>query len=250
MPIHDSRRLEHNIDSGHINIVTDSGQQVPAYWAQPRVGLRFSGICLLHDWWGMTPVMRLVANFLGQMGYYVIVPDMYLGLRATTAAEALSLLQKTEKQRYSIVDAALTVLETHHRTNRLVAVVGLGMGGTLAFEAAIKRDDLEAAASFAGFPQHYLGQFSRANTPILAVYGSEEPYTKPKVIQALQAELAMTRLHEHHHVQVIEGAGHEFFYEQPSPAHREITKQAVNSLLSFLEQYLEKPTPNNQASHS
>jgi carboxymethylenebutenolidase len=247
MPIHDSGRLEHNIDSGHINIVTDDGQQVPAYWAQPRTGQRFSGICLLHDWWGLTPLYRLLANFLGQMGYYVIVPDMYLGLQAKSAREALSLLQKTEQQRYGIVDAALTVLETHHRTNRLVAVLGLGMGGTLSFEAAIKRDDLEAAIAFAGFPQQYLGQFHRANTPLLAIYGSEEPYTKPNVIQALQAELSMTRLREHHRVQVIQGAGHDFFHDQPIPEYREISKQAVNTVLAFLEKYLEKPSNNHSA---
>jgi len=249
MPIHDSRRLEHTIDSGHINIVTDAGQRVPAYWAQPRVGKRFSGICLLHDWWGLTPVYRLLANFLGQMGYYVIAPDMYLGVQAKTPAEALSLLQKTEKQRYDIVDAALTVLETHHRTNRLVAVVGLGMGGTLAFEAAIKRDDLEASIAFSGFPQQYLGQFNRSNTPLLAIYGTEEPYTKHNVIQALQTELAMTRLREHHRVQIIEGAGHDFFHEQPLPEYKEISKQAVNLLLAFLENYLEKPSNDHPATH-
>ncbi len=249
MPIHDSRRLEHDIDSGHINIVTDDGQQVPAYWAHPRIGNRFSGICLVHDWWGLTPVYRLLANFLGQMGYYVIVPDMYLGVQAKTAQEALSLLQKTEKQRYGIVDASLTVLETHHRTTRDVAVIGLGMGGTLAFEAAIKRNDLEAAIAFAGFPQKYLGQFSRANTPILAIYGSEEPYTKPNVIQALQGELAMTRLRDHHRVQIIDGAGHDFFHEKPLPEYRETGKQAANAILSFLEKYLEKPANNHKATH-
>ena len=43
MPIHNSNRVEFAIDSGYIEIVTDSGKKVPAYWAHPRIGHRFSG---------------------------------------------------------------------------------------------------------------------------------------------------------------------------------------------------------------
>src|SRR5690606_21136645 len=151
----------------------------------PRIGHRFSGICLLHDWWGMDTVSRMVANFFAQMGYYVIEPDLFGGKTANTPQEALRLVEKTQSTRYEAVNATLSVLESHHRVNRSVAAIGMGMGGTLAFEAAIKRPDLEAAVSYAGFPQQFLGQFNQSTTPILAIYGSQEPYTKPKVIQHL-----------------------------------------------------------------
>jgi len=241
MPIHDSGRVEHSIDSGHINIVTDDGQQVPAYWAHPRTGHKFAGICLLHDWWGTSDVTRLLSNFFAQMGYYVIAPDLFLGATAHTPKEAIQLLEKSQQTRYKAVDAALTVLETHHRVNKSVALIGVGMGGTLAFEAAIKRDDLEAAVSYAGFPQNYLGQFTRANTPILALYGSAEPYTKPVIIQALRDELAKTALHDKHQVEIVQGAEHNFFYNQPDPNQRDISKQVINYTLAFLERHLEKP---------
>lgn len=241
MPIHDSNRVEFSIDSGHITIVTDQGQHVPAYWAHPRIGQKFSGICMLHDWWGMDDVARTVANFFAQMGYYVIAPDMYSGEVTHDPKQAMKLLEKTQETRYDSVDATLSVLETHHRINRSVAAIGIGMGGTLAFEAAIKRDDLEAAVSYAGFPQQYFGQFARSNTPIQAFYGSEEPYTKPQVVKALKTEFAKTALKDEHQVLVIEGAKHEFFRVNPDAVMQAITKQVVNHTLSFLEKYIEQP---------
>jgi carboxymethylenebutenolidase len=241
MPVHDSNRVEFSIDNGHIEIVTDAGQKVPAYWAHPRIGQKFSGICMLHDWWGMNDVCRTVANFFAQMGYYVIAPDMFSGELVNNPQQAMALLEKTQETRYHAVDATLSVLESHHRINHSVAAIGIGMGGTLAFEAAIKRDDLEAAVSYAGFPQQYFGQFARSNTPILAIYGSEEPYTKPKVIKALQAEFAQTPLKEEHQVAIIQGAGHDFFGNTMDAEMRDITKRTINHTLSFLEKYIEQP---------
>ena len=149
MPTHNSGRVEFAIDSGHIEIVSDKGQKVPAYWAHPRVGKKFSGICLLHDWWGLNDISRILVNFFAQMGYYVIAPDMYLGELAHDPKQAMKLLDKTKARHFDMADTALTVLEKHHRTNSRVAAVGLGMGGTLAFEAAIKRKDLEASVAYA-----------------------------------------------------------------------------------------------------
>ena len=240
MPIHDSGRREFAIDSGYINIVTDSGHTVPAYWAHPRAGKKFSGICLLHDWWGMTNVPRLLANFYAQVGYYVIAPDMFNGATCNTPVEAMKLLKKTEATRYQAVDAALSVLESHHQTNRTVAALGIGMGGTLAFEAAIKRDDLEAAIAYGGFPQQYFGHFAQAHTPILALYGSEEPFIKASAIDKLRAELSATDLKDKHQVILIDGAGHEFFSETPDDHHLQtIGKQVINHTLHFVETYLE-----------
>lgn len=242
MPIFDHDHLEYAIDTGVISIVGDDGKQIPAYWSHPRLGSRFPGIVLLHDWWGMNDLCRMLANFYAQMGYYVIVPDMFEGRSAATPQEALQLVEQYRPESYNIVNAALQVLETHHQTNRDVAAVGLGMGGSLAFEAAIRRGDLEAAVAFGGFPQSYLGQFYKANTPILAIYGSEEPYTKPVVVETLREELAQSPLKDRHRVEIFEGLGHEFFdHVRLTTEQREKSRAALNQSLAFMEQYLRGP---------
>ena len=249
MPIHDSGRREFTIDSGYINIVTDNGQAVPAYWAHPRAGRKFSGICLLHDWWGMTNVPRLLSNFFAQVGYYVIAPDLFNGATAAKPVEAMKFLKQTEESRYHAVDAALSVLETHHQTNRTVAAIGVGMGGTLALEAAIKRDDLEATIAYGGFPNQYFGQFARSNTPILALYGSKDPFIKANVVDKLTTELSETTLADKHQVIMIDNAAHEFFSEHNDDSFRLISKEAINHTLKFLEAYLEVPEHRRKSAY-
>lgn len=242
MPIHNSNRIEYTIDSGHISIVTDEGQTVPAYWAHPRVGDKFSGICLLHDWWGAETVTRLLANFFAQMGYYVIAPDMYLGAVANNAQQAIQLYQQSEERRFSAVDTAISVLEHHMRVNKTTATVGIGMGGTLAFEAAIKRDDIEAVVSCSGFPQEFIGQFEDCNTPVLAMYGANDPYIKAPVIQALKNDLAQSKLADKHRVHVLPYIGHDFFSKDPhNETMRIVTKTVVSYILDFLEDHLTQP---------
>lgn len=241
MPVYNPGHLEYAIDTGYIAIIGDAQERIPAYWAHPRGGQKFSSIALLHDWWGLNDLVRQMAHFFAQMGFYVIVPDLFNGEQASTPREAMQLLDRTQATRYIHADAALSVLERHHRTTSKVAAIGIGMGGTLALEASIKRPDLEATVAYGGFPQAYLGQFNQGRTPILAFYGSEEPYTRPVVVQALRAELAATALAAQHRVEVIEGIGHEFFLEHPQPIHIEQGKRVLDMTLDFLGRYLDEP---------
>ncbi len=237
MPVYEPRGVEYAIVSGHVGVVLENGARMPAYWSHPNIGGTFPSVALIHDWWGIRPVERRLAQSLAQMGYYVIAPDLFDGETAETAQEAMALIEKLGERGYQAVDAALSVMEKHLRSNRNVAAVGLGMGGSLAYEAAIKRTDLEAAVSFYGFPQRYLGQFAQAHAPILAIYGSEEPYTKAPVIERLRTELAQSPLA--HEVHIIPNAGRDFFGGSTRAA-----TQAWELLAAFLDQHLSsEPRP-------
>jgi len=241
MPIHDSKRIEFAIESGNIHISTTTGEYIPAYWSHPVVGDRFPGIALLHDWWGLTTVHRLLANFYAHLGYYVIAPDLFNGRTASDPQGALRLMSETETTRYTAATKAIRVLEHHHRTTHHTALIGLGAGGSLAFEAAIKRDDLDAVVVYAGFPQRYLKQLEDCKTPIMAIYGSADPYITTDVLQALRTALTRSPRASEHQVRVIAGAGHTFFSPQPVPEEREWGKEVINLTLAFLEDYLERP---------
>jgi dienelactone hydrolase len=112
----------------------------------------------------------------------------------------------------------------------------------LAFEAAIERDDLEAAVAYGGFPQHYLGKFGKASTPILAFYGSEDPFISAGVIEQLRQELAASPFELSHEVIVLGGAHHDFFAEDLPEAERDLGRVAWHKTLDFLESILQGPS--------
>lgn len=239
MPIYDPSYVEYGITTGQIQIVMDGGHPLPAYWAHPNTGSRFPAVALLHDWWGITPFVRRMANLFAQSGYYVIVPDLFDGQVATTPQNALELVQKLGDGGYVRVDAALGVLERHHNTNADVAAVGLGMGGSLAFEAALTRHDLEAAVAFYGIPHRFLGRFAGAHAPILAFYGSHEPHVSRPVIDLLQRELAATALD--HQVVILDGVARDFFSDDADEFHRQAGRSALKQTFAFLEKHLRRP---------
>ncbi len=246
MPIYEPSHIEYATTSGHIQIVVDEGKTLPAYWAHPNVGRLFPAVALIHDWWGITPIIRRTANLFAQSGYYVIVPDLFKGRVAKTPEEAMELVRALGDSGFPLIDAALSVLEHHQNTNHDVAAVGVGMGGSLAFEAAIVREDLEAAVAFFGFPQRYLGQFKKANTPILAVYGDQEPYVPAEKILQLREELAHSMLGSQHETLILPNVGRDFLSDDADDAEREQGRQALNATFAFLEKYLKGPIKTSQ----
>jgi carboxymethylenebutenolidase len=234
MPVYHPDRVEYTIVNGRVSIVADDGTQLPAYWSHPDLNGKFPAIAILHDWWGITTVERRMAHLFAQMGYYVIVPDLFDGATARTPEEAYKLVEDKGARGYGYVDTALSVLENHGRTNGHTAAVGLGMGGSLAYEAALHRSDIEAAVSFYGFPQRYIGKFKNAKTPILAVYGSNEPFVASKVIDEMRRELAESPLG--HEIVILDGAGRDFLSENLIPdTPNQPGSVAWQKMLAFLE---------------
>lgn len=239
MSIYDAHHMEFTITSSQITIMTDNGVQVPAFLSHPQLGQKFSGIVLIHDWWGVNHDIRQLMNFLAQMGYYVIVPDLFLGQITDSPRRAMELYDKHADTIFDKVNASLGVLESHHQCNRRVAAIGIGMGGSMAFEAAIKRDDLEAAIAFGGFPQRYLKQLDQANTPILAFYGSKEPYIKPVVIKALKKVMDAAPV-KSHEIRISDGIAHDFFTDKLTDAQKKSVREALDYTLDYLEEKIGK----------
>jgi carboxymethylenebutenolidase len=240
MPVYRPEHIEYAIVSGRIHIALENGQMLPAFWSHPNIGGLFPGIALMHDWWGITDTERHLANMFAQAGFYVIVPDMYGGTIAKTPNEAMKLVEALGAKGFTFANTALHALETHHRCNRSVAAIGLGMGGTLAYQSAIDRKDLEAAVAYYGFPQRHFGLFKGITTPILAIYGSKEPHIAPEVRERLRVELAESSV-EHEFV-VLEGAARDFMAPGAPPEVRQFGKEAWQRTLHFLDKHLDGPT--------
>lgn len=248
MPVYEPNNIEYAISSGYMQVIAEDGTPFPAYGANPRLGGRFPCITLIHDWWGLTNVVRHIAHAFAQAGYRVIVPDLFDGQTANSAQSAINLVQQLGERGSERVKLALDVVEHHHHSNGTVAAVGIGMGGGLAFEAAIRRTNLEAAIALGGMPQSYLGRFKACKTPILAIYGDQDKLVSQEIVAKLRHELATADLHEQHHVEMISGLGHEFFISEDTPYHHEMNRVLMHKTLTFLDLHLKRGRGRKPAS--
>jgi carboxymethylenebutenolidase len=242
MPIYEPQYVEYSITDALMRVALDDGEYMPAYWAHPTLGTKFPGIVLVHDWWGLTPVIRRMATMFAQLGHYVMVPDLFNGEIAETPKQAIGLVENSRQHHSHYIHSALTVLEQHHHCNKSLAVVGVGMGGSLAFESAIKRDNLHASIAFSGFPNRFIGKFRHAKSPICAFYGEKEPHIKSEVIQAMRTELSAQKPLYDHEIHIISQMGHDFFTEN-IPVHLQpISRHVIGLALDFLDRHLASPS--------
>jgi len=241
MPIYEPEHVEYTTTSGMIRISMEDGRQLPAYWAHPTLGAKFPGVAIIHDWWGLNSMMRRMANLFAQMGHYVIVPDLFGGRTTEDVQIAIDLFEETKEANYNRVDEAIHALENHHHCNKSVAAIGVGMGGSLAFEAAIVRGDLEAAVAYSGFPHRYIRDIPKANTPICAFFGQNEPHISARAIRKLREGMLQSEHGIEHEIHIIPEIAHDFFSENLTPNQRQRSRGVLKQTLDFMDKFLEGP---------
>jgi carboxymethylenebutenolidase len=250
MPIYDPVNVEYNIETGYVQVNLDDGTQFPAYMAHPQLAGKYPAISLLHDWWGITGIVRRLANVFAQSGYYVIVPDLFDGKVTQNPREAMRMVESLgEAEGMARVCAAIDVVERHNHTNRTSAVVGLGMGGSFAYDVALECEDVEAAVSCGGFPQRNLNRFHLCTTPVMALYGKSDPYIDQKTIERLGTGLLESPGKEKHRVKIVQGLGHEFYPENPTDVQREASRLVLREILNFIAPHVTSPKTTLPSTH-
>ncbi len=236
----EAHSLQHRINSGYIQIVTEGTQKIPAFWAHPQYGGPFPGLVLLHDDRGLSAHMRALAHRFAQVGYYVIVPDLFEGQTPQTQNDADALEKHYLPGGPPKVSAALKALETHHRSNNKVAVIGWDFGGTLVYDVITRYADIMAAVSFYGNPAPYFGHFEQVYCPMMAIFGDADEILRQHERQ-LRQELIRTA--QPHEVIVYPGARHGFYNDSLSEYDAESAEDAWVQSLAFLETHQGKPPP-------
>jgi carboxymethylenebutenolidase len=241
----EASHFQYNVTVGNIHVVVDSNVQVPAFWAHPQTGGPFPGLILLHDDWGLDKHDRAMAHRFAEIGYYVMVPDLFEGNVAENQMQADVLENRYLETATVKVGAALKALETHHKCNSKMAVVGWDLGGYLAIKLGTERTDIMAAVAFYCDAEPLLGKLHQLKCPVLAIFGGEDPLT-PRLHKALKKELA--EANPYHEVIVYAEAPHGFYNDLRPTYYPQAAEAAWPKILDFLKTHQGEPPPPEEAS--
>ncbi len=187
--------------------------------ARPEGAVR-RGLVLLPDIMGLRPLFdELVAKLALDHGWAVIAPEPFPGREATPLDERLATMPTYDHRRH-VADAveAADALDVEP-----VAVLGFCMGGMGALRAAAT-GRFDRAVAFYGMirlPEAWSGGADPIDEivacvgsaeRILAIIGTEDPYTPEPDVQELEAAGAT--------VVRYEGAEHGFVHDASRPNHR------------------------------
>jgi carboxymethylenebutenolidase len=168
------------------------------------------------------------------LGFYVIVPDLFDKNTARTPEEGAALQQQYIETSLPRIASAIRALITHNRCNSRIAVVGWGMGGELAYQTAMLRQDIKATVVFSARPDPFIPMIPGDETPILAVYGDSDTSINPETLQRLREALSGERKGE-----VVVLPGEAGFTNDAQPTYNpDSTAKAWEKMVDFLCDYL------------
>lgn len=242
----ETKRQQHNITSGYIQIVVESDIRIPAYWSHPVVGGPFPGVVLLHDDWGLTPQVRSFVHRLAEIGCYVLAPDLFDGHRATEQVTADKLKQLYLPHAEPKVNAALLALETHRKTNGKMALVGWELGAELTMPSALNRSSIIAVVASYGDLSPYMGQLGMLRCPLMAIYGKDN--LSDTLVPALQPIIASSSDYPHEILTYPQAHGR-FCNDATPDYHPEAAADAWEKMIDFLEKHHGiRPAPSSEQS--
>jgi carboxymethylenebutenolidase len=197
-------------DPEFADLLTPSGP-MRTHLFRPSAGGRYPGIVFYSEIFQVTGPIRRTAALLAGHGFVVAVPEIYHEFEApgtvlpydTAGADRGNTLKTTKELAGYDADArsALDFLKTHPACTGALGVMGICIGGHLAFRAAMNPDVLAAACFYAtdihisglgrGMADDSLERLREIRGELFMVWGRQDPHVpeegRDRIHQALSA---------------------------------------------------------------
>jgi carboxymethylenebutenolidase len=172
---------------------------------------------ILHEIFGVNDPVKALTRRYAEDGYVAVAPDMLwrlepglaLGYSREETLRAMAIVKAFDLAKG--VEDLGQVVETLRRRERVggkICVLGLCMGGTIAFLAA-SRLQVDAAISFYGTDlEQHLDSVPKINCPIMLHYGGKDRFIPQELVAQIAGRLAA---HGHKEVHIYPEGNHGFY---------------------------------------
>ena len=195
-------------DNEHVDLATPSGP-VRTYIFRPTAPGKYPGLLLYSEIFQVTGPIRRTAALLAGHGFVVAVPEIYHEFEPAgtvlaydqAGADRGNALKTTKELSHYDADAraVLAYLKTHAACTGKLGVMGICIGGHLAFRAAMNPEALAAVCFYAtdihkrglgqGMNDNSLDRIPEIKGELLMLWGRQDPHVPPEGRQKLHAAL-------------------------------------------------------------
>lgn len=153
------KKLEQSSRHGEWVKVKHGQREVQAFVVYPEVKDKAMAVVVIHEIFGLTDWVRLVADQLAEAGYIAIAPDLLSGMApkgggsdelGSGDAVRKTIMSLPAKQVTADLNAVAAYVSKLPACNGKVAVAGFCWGGSQSFRFATNNKDLKAAFVFYG----------------------------------------------------------------------------------------------------
>jgi carboxymethylenebutenolidase len=176
--------------------------------ARPAGDGPWPAVVMVHEAFGLTPVMRKQAIRMAQAGFLVLMPDLFAdGGTRKCLIPTFRAISAGQGRIFVDVENARKTLLARDDCNGRIGVLGFCMGGGFALMAASGHGFDASSANYGRLPSDLDSAFEHS-CPVIGSYGGKDR-TMPKD-SATKLEIALTRKDVPHDVHVYPEAGHAF----------------------------------------
>ena len=202
-------------------------------------------VLVIHEIFGLTDWVRVVADRLAENGFVAVVPDLLSGLGPDgggTAAlasrdQVVRLIRSLEPADViarldAVRDHAITLPGTTGKT----ATIGFCWGGSTSFAYVVTQPHLQAAVVYYGSSPVETADYHLVEAPVLGLYGGDDERVNATIETAARE---MARYGKHFESEIFPGAGHGFLRAQGGRhgANRQASLRAWRRTIEFLRRY-------------
>jgi len=241
------------ITSEVITYAGGDGDQIHAYVTQPTGAGPRPGIVTVHHMPGWDEFYREFSDRLARHGYTVICPDLYCryghGTPDDIAAKVRADGGVPDESVVGDLAAAREWLLAQPSATGKAGIIGTCSGGRHALLTASTRPGFDAIADLWGGgvivspdelsparPVAPLDYTADLNTPLLGIFGNDDRYPTPELVDQHEAELK--RLGKDYEFHRYDGASHGFFYYMAPMYRPEATMDAWGKVFTFFGDHL------------
>jgi carboxymethylenebutenolidase len=204
----------------------------PAYVVTPPSGTG-RGVLVLHAWWGLTAAVKARCDALADAGFTALAPDL-LGATATSLDEAERLLGERDANQLAmgVLSTLRALREMPATPDEPIAILGHGMGGSLALWASEREpDSVRAVVSYYGSQGI---DFVDTRAAYLIHLAEHDDLVDPDELAMMEATMHLAEAS----VEVVTypGTSHGFADEDSGVADPAASARAWDRTLSFLTQ--------------
>jgi carboxymethylenebutenolidase len=248
-----STDTDNGISTQVITFPAGNGDEIHAYVAQPNGEGPRPGIVAVHHMPGWDEFYREFSDRLARHGYTVISPNLYEryghGSSDDVAAKVRAEGGVADDSVVADCAAAADWLREQPASNGKVGIIGTCSGGRHALLAASLTDKFDAVADLWGGgvvmseqelsparPVSPLDYTANLNVPLLGLFGNDDQYPTPALVDQHEAELK--RLGKDYEFHRYDGASHGFFYYQAPMYRQEAAMDGWEKVFAFFGKQL------------
>lgn len=223
--------------SESVTLKTADGFEIGAYVARPA-GEPIAALIVVQEIFGVNAHIRSVADGYAKLGYLAVAPAMFdrfekgveLGYDEAGWKAAMAFVPRLNPV-VSLNDVAAAVDYAKAEAGKKVGVVGYCFGGTMAWLAATRLEDVSAAVGYYG---GFIGNFATETpkAPAMLHFGKLDAHIPASVAEAVHAANPDVEIYWYE-------AGHAFNRDSDPHAYvAEAAELALSRTLGFFEKNL------------